>query len=188
MSYPRIPPLGGKPSDVARALNILLKTSTSGTGTASWGAIAGTLSDQTDLQAALDAKLGITDDASWGAGYKMLSDPAIDGLTVGDNTVEGSVTLTTGGASGIGGVEFDLAAFAGGGSIGLSANNRIALGTYGTITGWEFAVVPYVGTSKMVAMTGNTLTNAANDAAAAAAGIPVGGLYRNGSAVMIRVA
>jgi len=27
----------------------------------------------------------------------------------------------------------------------------------------------------------------ANDAAAAAAGVPVGGLYRNGSAVMVRV-
>jgi hypothetical protein len=31
------------------------------------------------------------------------------------------------------------------------------------------------------------LQNAANDAAAAAAGVPVGGLYRNGSVLMIRV-
>jgi hypothetical protein len=31
------------------------------------------------------------------------------------------------------------------------------------------------------------LTNAANDAAAAAAGVPIGGLYRNGSAVNVRV-
>lgn len=34
---------------------------------------------------------------------------------------------------------------------------------------------------------GVTLTNAANDAAAAAAGIPVGSFYRNGSVVMLRV-
>ena len=31
------------------------------------------------------------------------------------------------------------------------------------------------------------LVNAANDAAAAAAGVPVGGLYRNGSVLMVRV-
>jgi hypothetical protein len=31
------------------------------------------------------------------------------------------------------------------------------------------------------------LTNAVNDAAAAAAGVPVGALYRNGNAVQIRV-
>ena len=34
----------------------------------------------------------------------------------------------------------------------------------------------------------NKLVNAANDAAAATAGVPVNGLYRNGSALMIRVA
>jgi hypothetical protein len=31
------------------------------------------------------------------------------------------------------------------------------------------------------------LTNAANDAAAAAAGVPVNGLYRNGNAVQVRL-
>ena len=31
------------------------------------------------------------------------------------------------------------------------------------------------------------LTNAANDAAAAAAGVPINGLYRNGNAVQIRL-
>lgn len=35
---------------------------------------------------------------------------------------------------------------------------------------------------------GMTLTNAANDGAAAAAGVPIGAFYRNGSVVMIRVA
>jgi hypothetical protein len=34
---------------------------------------------------------------------------------------------------------------------------------------------------------GIVLTNAANDAAAAAANVPVGAFYRNGSVVMIRV-
>lgn len=33
-----------------------------------------------------------------------------------------------------------------------------------------------------------TLVNAANDAAAATAGVPVGAFYRNGSAIMIRTA
>lgn len=37
-------------------------------------------------------------------------------------------------------------------------------------------------------LNGLTLINAVNDAAAAAAGVPVGSLYRNGSIVMIRVA
>lgn len=36
--------------------------------------------------------------------------------------------------------------------------------------------------------TGITLTNATNDAGAAAAGVPVGSYYRNGSVVMLRVA
>lgn len=34
---------------------------------------------------------------------------------------------------------------------------------------------------------GIVLTNAANDAAAAAAGVPIGAFYRNGSVVQIRV-
>ncbi len=34
----------------------------------------------------------------------------------------------------------------------------------------------------------DALGNYANDTAAAAGGVPIGGLYRNGSAVMIRVA
>ncbi len=38
-----------------------------------------------------------------------------------------------------------------------------------------------------VADTFDGLVNAANDAAASAAGVSVGGLYRNGSVVMIRV-
>lgn len=34
----------------------------------------------------------------------------------------------------------------------------------------------------------STLVNAVNDAAAASVGVPVGGMYRNGSVLMVRVA
>lgn len=34
----------------------------------------------------------------------------------------------------------------------------------------------------------SALVNAVNDAAAASAGVPVGGMYRNGSVLMVRVA
>ena len=34
----------------------------------------------------------------------------------------------------------------------------------------------------------SSLVNAINDAAAASAGVPVGGMYRNGSVLMVRVA
>ena len=37
-------------------------------------------------------------------------------------------------------------------------------------------------------VTVGSLSNYADDTAAAAGGVPVGGLYRNGSAVMVRVA
>jgi len=36
-------------------------------------------------------------------------------------------------------------------------------------------------------MSGAGLVNAANDAAAAAAGVPIAGMYRNGSVLMVRV-
>jgi hypothetical protein len=50
--------------------------------------------------------------------------------------------------------------------------------TYGRQSGAWAAVVPMVGA---------TLTNAANDAAAATAGVPLNGIYRNGSVLMVRV-
>lgn len=53
------------------------------------------------------------------------------------------------------------------------------------------ATIPF-GTYMLSVSQGNlpnfpTLVNAVNDAAAAAAGVPVGGQYRNGSGLMIRV-
>jgi len=40
----------------------------------------------------------------------------------------------------------------------------------------------------LAARANNVPVDAANDAAAAAAGVPVGGLYKNGSVLMVRVA
>lgn len=63
---------------------------------------------------------------------------------------------------------------------GATANAQIYLATNNTDR------VVITGAGHFVFVGG--LTNAANDAAASAAGIEVGGLYRNGSVVMIRVA
>lgn len=48
------------PRLVANAVNTLVKDNATAGGTATWGSITGTLSGQTDLQAALDAKLVTT--------------------------------------------------------------------------------------------------------------------------------
>jgi hypothetical protein len=112
-----------------------------------WGSITGTLSAQTDLQAALDSKLFVTDDLTWGAGY-LRTDTSVEGLTVGDNAIEGSATFTKGTATNPGGIEFDAPNFTGGGTLGgMSPNNRVYVATYGTITGFEFTSAPYVGTN-----------------------------------------
>lgn len=86
----------------------------------------------------------------------------------------------------------------------LSANNRYYL--YGD-KAFEFDTTPYVNTNKIfnegnlsfstglnynagtgvLKTTGAGLVNAANDAAAAAAGVAVAEFYRNGSVVMVRV-
>ena len=44
------------------------------------------------------------------------------------------------------------------------------------------------GTISLTKENGALLANFVNDAAAQAGGVPVGGLYRNGSVVMVRVA
>ena len=44
------------------------------------------------------------------------------------------------------------------------------------------------GTISLTKESGALLGNFVNDAAAASGGVPVGGLYRNGSIVMVRVA
>lgn len=70
----------------------------------------------------------------------------------------------------------------------------VVVGTYGDATHVPRFVVDQEGhvqgvTSVAIVISSipGGLINAANDAAAAAAGVPVTGLYRNGSVVMIRV-
>jgi hypothetical protein len=122
---------------------------TSGTGVSTvWGAITGTLSAQTDLQNALNAKLSILDDsANWSAGALRASIPQ---FSLGDNATQGTVTLVRGFSFGgndySGQVSFDLAGFVGGAWIGqVTGGGRIQMFRYGTVTGWEFDVTPYVG-------------------------------------------
>jgi hypothetical protein len=48
----------------------------------------------------------------------------------------------------------------------------------------------FVGSQNVMAVIGETLqasSSYANDAAAAAGGVPVGGLYRNGSVIQVRI-
>jgi len=52
----------------------------------------------------------------------------------------------------------------------------------GTFRDWALAVDRILRAGQF-----GTLINAANDGAAAAAGVPLNGIYRNGSVVMIRV-
>lgn len=89
------------------------------------------------------------------------------------------------------------------GAVVLTATGPRITGTHTVnfiVTGHCNVVVPLVGTLATLegpeTMANKTLdapsltglVNAANDAAAAGAGVPVGGIYRNGSVVMVRVA
>lgn len=87
----------------------------------------------------------VDDTANWGAGFwRTVS--TIEGITIGDNSVEGTMTIARAPIGTLGAIEFDLAGFTGGGGLGgLSVNNRIFCGTYGTVTGFEFNQTPYVG-------------------------------------------
>lgn len=113
-----------------------------------WGTIDGVLSDQTDLQAALDAKLTVFDDAAnWSPGALRITAPQ---FSAGDNAIEGTVTFvkgfTSGGDDYSGQVTFDLPGFIGGAWIGqVTGGGRVQMFRYGTVTGWEFDVTPFVG-------------------------------------------
>lgn len=98
-------------ADAAQAAGVKWATPSGGGGGAAWGGITGTLSDQTDLQAALDAKItGFADpnvdrivfwDDSVGAyaGLAASTGLAISGtsmtVTAGSETVSGRVELAT---------------------------------------------------------------------------------------------
>lgn len=75
---------------------------------------------------------------------------------------------------------FQWSYLGGGGKLKFSAVNNYVVATTPSMT-WSRV------TGKLEGMMTN-LVVAANDAAAATAGIPVGGMYRNGSVVMVRVA
>lgn len=73
---------------------------------------------------------------------------------------------------------------------GTLALRQIKLGD-NAYTSKNFVIsVPAVadGTISLTKENGALLDNFVNDAAAQAGGVPVGGLYRNGSVVMVRVA
>jgi hypothetical protein len=75
--------------------------------------------------------------------------------------------------------DWDVVAYGGAGAGGGGIEEAPLDGaTYGRQSGAWAAVVPMVGA---------TLTNAANDVAAATAGVPLNGIYRNGSVLMVRV-
>lgn len=112
-----------------------------------WGDILGTLSAQTDLQAALDARLIVLDDsANWAPGAVRV-DAGVIAFTQGDNSVTASITFFGGNLADItaAGWELDLKGNVGGTYFGtLSAAMRHRFRRYGTITGIEFDVPPYV--------------------------------------------
>lgn len=123
-------------------------------GTVAWGDITGTLSDQTDLQAALDAKLSIEPEPAWG-GTSVRTEYRT--LSVGDNAAGlGTLTFVWNPIGGTGLIEIDLAGYTGGAMFGgaLNAtNDRVLMSVYGTITGWEFVDRPYYGTSPLLIST-----------------------------------
>jgi len=67
---------------------------------------------------------------------------------------------------------------AGGNAVWLATGHTIALDTAGTVK---------LSSDGNHMVLGKLPTNAASDAAAASAGVPVGGVYRNGSVLMVRV-
>lgn len=78
----------------------IVKSNGGGSGEAVWGDITGTLSDQTDLQTALDAK---QDELTAGTGIDITNDTiSVDGeaTTLVDTEVVSTVTLATVATSG----------------------------------------------------------------------------------------
>jgi hypothetical protein len=147
------PASGGGTTNFLRADGTWAVPPSSGGGT--WGSITGTLSSQTDLQAALDARLTVVDNSvSWHPTSVRYS-PVPASITLGDERIQGTTTIFPEG------FEFDLSTGVGlGGTIGgapspggcyfnviLNARNRVPFGVYGTVLGWEFNADPYVNTN-----------------------------------------
>jgi hypothetical protein len=123
-----------------------------------WGNITGILSNQTDLQAALDGKLSVVETATYGPNtQQMVSDPLTENaaFSAGDVTKVSMASMNSGSLSNLGYASFniDLKNFVGGASIGPigfgSGSNRCVMVTYGTVTGYEFGTTPYVGANQI---------------------------------------
>jgi hypothetical protein len=137
------------------------------------------ISTVTGLQSALDAKA-------------PLAAPAFTG------TVTAPSLQVTGAASGVEGGQVDLRAATGNlfGDVAVD-NYDGAFRAYNTTLGHAFKVqadqtglywsAPDTGTMRAVYHTGSVLANAADDTAAAAAGVAVGALYHNAGAVRVRL-
>lgn len=97
-------------------------------------------------------KLPIISDDNWNVfglpGIFYRTPTEIGGLTLGDNAIEGSVTLIKGGADYTGAFEFDLPGFVGGCSFAQVAD-KLLIQTYGTVTAFQFNTAPYVGANKV---------------------------------------
>ena len=86
------------------------------------------------------------------------------------------------------GAGFGLTPGAGPGGCGMTMPSGAAAGNIGTLGGDLSGSLPSPTVVSILHVAGaNALTNAANDSAAASAGVAVGGLYRNGSVLMVRV-
>lgn len=136
-----------------------------GGGSVAWGDILGTLSDQTDLQTALDGKLSVIDDSiDWGAGAIAVSPAPV--FSIGYAQVEGAIAMRP--ATDPDDVPMIFLAgfgYLGTGWIGSrTANDRIAIGCDGFLTGWEFNLTPYVGTNAIFHAGNTDIAEIARDA------------------------
>ena len=143
-----------------------------GGGGALWGNITGTLSSQTDLQSALDAK---QDDLVSGTNIKTINSTSL--LGSGNISVQPTLTLTTTGTSGAAtlvGSTLNIPQYSGGGS---SPITNLGIGTTGTtVTGTTANTI-----TQSVLIPANTL--AANNtldfiARFSKTGVAGGGTYR----------
>lgn len=127
------------------------KTPATGVGSVAWGAITGTLSDQTDLQAALNAKVPMSSQDAYSY-YIVKGLGATKDYGSGTNSI---VAFDPWNGSGTPGFVYGTAnvsgVFSNQWTIGVTgSHNRSLLQTSGTLTGWEFEATPYVGTAPIL--------------------------------------
>jgi hypothetical protein len=120
-----------------------------GSVSVNWGDIGGVITDQADLQGTLSGKLTVADNAVvWGAGALRTIAPV---LTVGDTASgKAAVTLSEGSTTALGYLEIDMPGFTGGIWVGSTNGTRAQLGAYGSITGYEFDLPPFVNNDEIL--------------------------------------